>query len=489
MATVDKSQTHTAASVTLTTRAPSERDLVGGMDVRRMLQGRTEVRERRQRRVRRIGFVTTVAPAATALAALSYAMATGRWDIGLWAMLPAAVSLLNLVALWWTRKRLAPARHLICWSTLIGLGLSTFFFGISFGVMAAFMAWAILLFAILQSPRMAFVPAVLTIATVIAAAILELVGLIPIIPLDPWANYIGNITIGLIFPLALLGTVHAYADYILDVLRGLGEVVREETQVLVESNQHVATSMQQQAAAVQEISATAEQLARTAEQLRAHSHQLNAVVQEAERTAQQGGELIDTVLQRLSDISQSIQNLAQDLVRLSSASQRIQEIVETIQRVSDDTHLIALNASIEAASASEHGRRFGAIAAEMRRLSQNVLEASEEVRRLVPDLQEGLQRITLTLEAEVQEAKEVGQKVHAARSQVQQMVEGFHDIALAAQELQTVADELATVSDQIRLSLNDLAQVTHRLTETTQQTAVTTQKLDALVAVIPKLGQ
>ena len=453
-----------------------------------MLIDRTELWERRQRRVRTLALVAAIAPLLTAVVAVVYGFIAQRMDILLWAVIPTSVALVNFFAYWRAGYRLATARHLICWSTLIGLALSTLIYGIQFGIMAAFTTWTILLFALLFTPQMALIPAGVIALTVVLAALLEWLKVGPLIPLDRQAAFVGNLTIGLIYPLAMVGTVHAYADYLMETFTMIGHLVREETSSLAEANQQVATSAQQQASAVQEISATAEELARTAERLTAHSRQLGEVVEHATQEAREGGQLIGTILDQLVHMGNSMQELAQQMVHLGEQSQRIGEIVEIIQRISDDTHLIALNASIEAASAGQHGQRFGAIAAEIRRLAEDVLKASGEVRRIIPELQQGLQNVVLTLESGVQQAEDLGERAQTARNHLRQMVTSFDDISIAAQELRTVAEELASVSEQMRASLNDLSQVTHRLADISHQNVQTAEALDALVALMPRMG-
>ncbi len=453
-----------------------------------MLLDRTELWERRQRRVRALALVAAIAPFLTAVVAVIYGVTTGRRDILLWAVIPATVALLNVFAYWRAGTRLAIARYIICWSTLIGLALSTLVYGIQFGIMAAFTTWTILLFALLFTPQMALIPAGVTVLTVLLAAGIEALGIGPFIDLDDQAAFVGNLTIALVYPLAMVGTVHAYADYLMETFGLIGQLVRQETTSLTEANQMVATSVQQQASAVQEISATAEELARTAERLTTHSRQLNDVVEHATQEAREGGQLIGTILDQLVHLGTSMQDLARQMVHLGEQSQRIGEIVEIIQRISDDTHLIALNASIEAASAGQHGQRFGAIAAEIRRLAEDVLKASGEVRRIIPDLQQGLQNVVLSLESGVQRAEELGQQAQTARNHLKQMVDSFEDIAIAAQELRTVAEELASVSEEMRASMNDLSQVTHRLADISHQNVQTAESLDALVALMPRMG-
>jgi|AntDeeMinimDraft_5_1070356.scaffolds.fasta_scaffold02328_6 hypothetical protein len=103
---------------------------------------------------------------------------------------------------------------------------------------------------------------------------------------------------------------------------------------------------------------------------------------EALRTRDESGQVRDrmvSLVQRLGDARKSVASSVQKMNALEAETGSITTLVDVIDGVSDQTSLLALNASIEAARAGEHGRGFSVVATEVRSLAFRAGEATKEI--------------------------------------------------------------------------------------------------------------
>ncbi len=137
---------------------------------------------------------------------------------------------------------------------------------------------------------------------------------------------------------------------------------------------------------VEELSEVAGQIAVSAQQVSsAADHTLNEVAS-VRRSVEMGVAGITRVLEQVSAIA----GVAQ---QLEERSRNLNDIVESIESIAADTHLLALNATIEAVSAGEYGNRFAVIAAEVQALASSSNQATEQVRMILGELEEGINSV------------------------------------------------------------------------------------------------
>jgi methyl-accepting chemotaxis protein len=145
---------------------------------------------------------------------------------------------------------------------------------------------------------------------------------------------------------------------------------------------------------------------------------VNSVSHEV-RSASQGGR--DTVLSTakgMNEIRGTIQETGKRIKRLGERSQEITGIVKLIDDIAERTSVLALNANMQAAMAGEAGRGFRVVADEVQRLAERSKEATDQISKLVSNIQTETNETIATMDRAISEVVKGGELAEQAARQV-----------------------------------------------------------------------
>jgi methyl-accepting chemotaxis protein len=155
------------------------------------------------------------------------------------------------------------------------------------------------------------------------------------------------------------------------------------------------------------------------------------------------------------------------IARLIESARKIGEVVDLITEIAEQTNLLALNATIEAARAGEAGKGFAVVASEVKALAQQTQRATGEIAGQIQAIQssstataEVLERIQATIK---QVAEEADQMTHAIQQQGTEIRQIVHTMARAASGTGALLEDIRTVvsasavSNQVAAELSDSA--------------------------------
>ena len=217
-----------------------------------------------------------------------------------------------------------------------------------------------------------------------------------------------------------------------------------------------AGALAEQASAVTQVSATITELSQSAGRIALAADQVAQAATQALDLAGGGQAAIGANLQSMTRIAEQVAAITTRMEELHARAGRVGQIVGLIGEIADETHLLALNARIEAAGAGDHGGRFAVVAAEVNSLSARAVRAAQDVQDILAEIQQAnaaALTATRTGAAQVRHGVDLSRQsgeAHAAISEmVQQASDLAHAISLATQQQRSASEQVALIIRQV----------------------------------------
>ena len=144
----------------------------------------------------------------------------------------------------------------------------------------------------------------------------------------------------------------------------------------------------------------------------------------------------------------TVRNATDTMAKLTKASNQISEIVKTITAVAEQTNLLALNATIEAARAGELGKGFAVVAGEVKELSKQTKDATENVNTQIASVQELSKAVAGAIDDIARVIEQINQNQASIAAAVEQQTATTNEISSnlvdAARQAEDIANFVAT---------------------------------------------
>ncbi|TFW20880.1 methyl-accepting chemotaxis protein [Massilia arenosa] len=247
------------------------------------------------------------------------------------------------------------------------------------------------------------------------------------------------------------------------------ETIGTASREIAAGNIDLSSRTEMQASSLEKTASAMEELTSTVKQNAENAREANQLAASASDVARKGGDVVSQVVETMGSINTS--------------ANKIVDIIGVIDGIAFQTNILALNAAVEAARAGEQGRGFAVVASEVRNLAQRSAAAAKEIKTLIGDSVEKVERGSklvgqagVTMDEVVSSVKRVtdimseianaSQEQSAGIEQVnlsiiemdsmtQQNAALVEEAAAAAQSLQDQANELARVVSIFKLSENE----------------------------------
>ena len=227
------------------------------------------------------------------------------------------------------------------------------------------------------------------------------------------------------------------------------ETIGTASREIAAGNIDLSSRTELQASSLEKTASAMETLTTTVRQNADHAREANQLAASASDVARKGGDVVSQVVGTMGEIN--------------SSANKIADIISVIDGIAFQTNILALNAAVEAARAGEQGRGFAVVASEVRNLAQRSAAAAKEIKTLIGDSVEKVER----------GSKLVGQ----AGVTMEEVVASVKRVTDIMGEIASASAEQSAGIEQINMSIIEMDSMTQQNAALVEEAAAAAQSL------------
>jgi methyl-accepting chemotaxis protein len=278
---------------------------------------------------------------------------------------------------------------------------------------------------------------------------------------------------------ALAAMVAKLRGHMKGINEGFAVLTSAGSEILAATTQ-VASTTAETASAIGQTTSTIEEVRQAA---RLSSEKAKNVANNAERVtqaSQSGQDAVEDTATGILRIRDQMESIAQTIVRLSEQSQSIGGIIAAVTDLADQSNLLAVNASIEAARAGDQGKGFTAIALEIKSLAEQSKQATAQVRGILSEVQKATAAAVMATEQGTK-AVEAGVKQSAqAGEAIRILAESSTEATQAATQINASSQQQVVGMDQVGIAMASISQAGAQIASSMRQVETAAQNLHEL---------
>ncbi|TAL41092.1 MAG: methyl-accepting chemotaxis protein [Methylovulum sp.] len=244
----------------------------------------------------------------------------------------------------------------------------------------------------------------------------------------------------------------------------------------------------EQAASVNEITATVEELSSSAKQVNEKAESVSDQSKNALKIAYEGQKAVSATIEEMNNIKEKVEKIAEDILNLSEQTQQIGTIINTVNTISEQTNMLALNASIEAARAGEHGKGFAVVAAEVRKLADLSQKSTAKIETLIREIQASTNSTVMATEegsksvdAGVKKVLQAGDTITSVISTTKETYDSVQEIAIASRQQSLAIEQVSEAMSDINQRMKQTVSSSNEMLQAAESLSVLGKELQEMV--------
>jgi methyl-accepting chemotaxis protein len=271
---------------------------------------------------------------------------------------------------------------------------------------------------------------------------------------------------------------------------GLGEN-KQSGKAIAAATQKVSQALNEHDEYVQMSVREFDELVRLFQTMTINSYHINTQAVHSVHIAKEGNEQLEQFMAQFTLLTTTVTHVDQDAKQLHQLAKEMEAMLHQIRQISNETHILALNASIEARRAAEHGSGFAVIAGRVKQLAEQTAAISTQIHEkmgsvrvtvnLIQDrMQESVKQLFVGKQVAVQ-AQQGYQSIHAASSlvqaEIQTITEEMNHGGERMERIHMLVKQVELRADRIKQDMDDISAMEQEQVAALEQVAASSNLL------------
>ena len=301
-----------------------------------------------------------------------------------------------------------------------------------------------------------------------------------------------DLTVQAVVSEGIIGTVAASINQFiyetnntLTSVRAASEQVRQSSESVRVQTETVENSLQNERQSLEKMATSLSQTSSTLNDVAALSLTSNRAAQEVASSTELALAAVGGTVKGMSELRDSISEMEKRFKRLGERSQEISTAIGLVNTISERTHVLALNASMQAATAGEAGRGFAVVAEEVQRLSDSSRQATAQISQLVGNIQAETNETLFTVNRLIAEVVKQSELAQSAGVQMGQTRELTAQLVRLVQQISAFGEQQTLLASALQ---NDIQALDKGTEQTSAAVLLQSQGSKALVDQAQRLA-
>ena len=241
------------------------------------------------------------------------------------------------------------------------------------------------------------------------------------------------------------------------------------------------TGSAEQATAINQTTSTLEEIKSTSTQTLEKAEMLGSVASQARDQGQQGIQATSLTVESMQSIRKKVEAIAETNLALSEQTKQIGEITGVVNNLSQQSKMLALNASIEAAKAGEAGKGFAVVANQIGNLAERSEESTVQVQKILENIRHATDRAVMATEEGAKEVDQGVSLVNQTGDTMNSLNSAIRETSVASDQIVAAVRQEAAGIQQIATAMSEIEKVTMQFVSGAEQNERAIENLEVVV--------